>query len=240
MLKEFDEEMNNTVKTEINGIPVEIIRKKIKNLHLYVLPPDGRVRVSAPRKLSDSVILRFVGEKSGWINKRRTMLSNQGGGNISEYVTGEEISILGKRYVLELRYAARGKSFLLDGENAVLTVREDSTAEKREEFVNERLRDLLKAEIEKYLPKWENITGLHPSGWQVKNMKTRWGTCNTRTGKIWLSLQLAKKSEIYLEYVILHELAHLKFKNHGRDFKALLDRYMPDWRTIKKQLNGNI
>ena len=128
---------------------------------------------------------------------------------------------------------------MLDGNKAILTVRKESAAKQREAFVNEWYRSLLKVEVEKYLPKWEQITGLHCSSWQSKYMTTKWGTCNTSTRKIWLNLQLAKKPIECLEYVILHELAHLKVKNHSADFVAILDQYMPYWRELKKQLNDS-
>ena len=96
---------------------------------------------------------------------------------------------------------------------------------------------MLKAEVKKYLPKWERITGLQCSSWQSKYMTTKWGTCNTTTGKIWLNLQLAKKPIECLEYVILHELVHLRVRNHGSEFVAEMNRYLQNWREIRKQLN---
>lgn len=131
----------------------------------------------------------------------------------------------------------KGNSVALNGNEAVLTVRKESTAKQREAFVNEWYRSLLKEKIEIYLPKWEKITGLYCDSWQTKYMTTRWGTCNTNTRKIWLNLQLAKKPMECLEYVILHELTHLKVRNHGKDFIAIMDQYMPYWRETKKLLN---
>ena len=105
--------------------------------------------------------------------------------------------------------------------------------------MNEWYRELLKAEIEKRLPKWESISGLHCSGWQTKYMTTRWGTCNTKTKKIWINLQLAKKPYDCLDYVLLHELAHLRVKDHGAEFVAIMDEFMPYWREVKKALNDS-
>ena len=136
-------------------------------------------------------------------------------------------------------YSNKGNSLLLNGAEAYLTVRKESTAKQRENWVNEWYRGLLKEQIERLLPKWEDITGLHPSNWQTKYMTTRWGTCNTNTGKIWLNLQLAKKPIDCLEYVILHELAHLKVRNHGEAFIAIMDEYMPYWRETRKKLNDS-
>ena len=99
-------------------------------------------------------------------------------------------------------------------------------------------RKILTEKISEYMPEWEALTELYSTSWQIKNMKTRWGTCNIKTGKIWFNLHLAEKPEICLEYVILHELAHLKVPNHGSEFKAFVSKYMPDWREIKKLLNA--
>lgn len=127
---------------------------------------------------------------------------------------------------------------MLSGDKAVLTVRKESTAEQRESFIREWYRELLKSEVARLLPKWEKITSLKATSWQTKYMTTRWGTCNTKTGKIWVNLQLAKKTPECLEYIILHELVHLVEKKHNERFVLLMDRYMPMWREINVTLNG--
>lgn len=228
------------MQIQVADISVEIIKKKIKNMHLSVLPPDGRVRVSAPLTMSDDAIAMFVRTKLGWIRKQQAKFEAQPRQSEREYVSGETLYVWGKQYFLQVDYSYKGNSLVLDGSKAILTVRKESTAKQREAFVNEWYRGLLKAEVEKYLPKWERITGLHCSSWQSKYMTTRWGTCNTKTHKIWLNLQLAKKSIECLEYVILHELAHLQVKNHGAEFVAILDRNMPNWKDIRKQLNDSL
>lgn len=223
----------------IANIPVEIVKKKIKNMHLSVLPPDGKVRVSAPETLSDESIIMFVRTKVGWIRKQQEKFELQPRQSERHYVSGETLYVWGRQFFLQVEYSYKGNSLILVGDKAILTVRKESTAKQRENFVNEWYRTLLKAEVEKYLPKWERITGLKCSGWQSKYMTTKWGTCNTSTGKIWLNLQLAKKPIECLEYVILHELSHLKVKNHGPEFVAILDQHMPYWREYKRQLNDS-
>ena len=227
------------MKLVVNGIEVSVIKKSIKNMHLYVKPPEGRVEVSAPLHLSDESIKLFVRTKIGWIRKQQEKFDKQPRLTEREYVSGEAFYVWGRQYFLQVEYSYKGNALVLDGNKAILTVRKESTAKQREAFVNEWYRSLLKAEVEKYLPKWEKITGLYCSSWQSKYMTTRWGTCNTNTRKIWLNLQLAKKPVECLEYVILHELAHLKVKNHGADFVAILDQHMPYWRELKKQLNDS-
>ena len=221
----------------VANIPVEVVKKNIKNLHLSVLPPDGKVRVSAPEPLSDDAIAMFVRTKIGWIRKQQEKFELQPRQSERQYVSGETLYVWGKQYFLRVEYSYKGNSLVLSGDNAILTVRKESTSKQRETFVNEWYRTLLKAEVEKYLPKWEKITGLQSSSWQSKYMTTKWGTCNTTTGKIWLNLQLAKKPIECLEYVILHELVHLRVRNHGSEFVAEMNRYMKNWREIRNQLN---
>lgn len=227
------------MQIQIADISLEIVKKNIKNIHLSVLPPDGKVRISAPMAMSDDAIIMFVRTKLGWIRKQQAKFEAQPRQSEREYVSGETLYVWGRQYFLQVEYGYKGNALVLDGNKAILTVRKESTAKQREAFVNEWYRGLLKAEVEKYLPKWEKITGLYCSSWQSKYMTTRWGTCNTGTRKIWLNLQLAKKPVECLEYVILHELAHLTVKNHGADFVAILDQYMPYWRELKKQLNDS-
>lgn len=223
----------------ISDIPVEIIKKNIKNMHLSVLPPDGKVRISAPNNLSDESIIMFAKTKVAWIRKQQQKFEQQPRQNEREYVSGETLYVWGHQYFLRVEYNQKKNTLVFEGNKAILSVRKESTVKQREKFVNEWYRSLLKVEVEKYLPKWEAITGLYCDSWQSKYMTTKWGTCNTSTRKIWLNLQLAKKPIECLEYVILHELAHLKVKNHGEDFVAILDLHMPYWREYKRMLNDS-
>ena len=224
---------------EVCGISVQATKKRIKNMHLYVKPPDGRVEVSVPSYLSYGSAERFIRSKIDWIRARQKALEAQSRKAEQRYVTGEALYAWGKKYYLNVKYSNRKYSLILSGENAVLTVREGSSVKQRENRVNEWYREQLKSRIEILLPKWTGVTGLRPTSWQTKNMTTRWGTCNTQTGKIWFNLQLAKKPPECLEYIILHELAHLRVRNHGPAFTAILDRYMPDWRETRKKLNDS-
>jgi len=221
----------------ISGIQIEVCKKHIKNMHLYVKPPHGKVTVSAPLSMSDEAIERFVRTKISWIKKQIEKFENQPRQSEREYVSGETLYVWGRQYYLQTNYDTKNSLILL-GNKAILTVRKESTAKQRENFVREWYRELLKIEIAKQLPKWEKITGLKASGWQTKYMTSRWGTCNTKTGKIWLNLQLAKKPPECLDYVILHELIHLVAKSHNERFILLMYKYMPMWREIKATLNG--
>ena len=220
----------------ISDIPIEVNKKNIKNMHLYVKPPNGKVSVSAPLSMSDEAIERFVRTKFNWIRNQISKFDNQQRQSEREYVSGETFYVWGKRYYLQIEYGNKN-SLVLTRDRAVLTVRKESTAEQREAYVREWYREQLKADITRLLPKWEKITGLKASSWQTKYMTTRWGTCNSKTGKLWFNLQLAKKTPECLEYVILHELCHLEEKNHSDRFVSLMDKYMPMWREVKATLN---
>ncbi|NLK13139.1 MAG: M48 family metallopeptidase [Spirochaetales bacterium] len=220
----------------ISGIPIEVCKKDIKNMHLYVKPPNGSVMVSAPLTISDEAIERFVRTKVSWIKKQIAKFDNQSRQSEREYVSGETLFVWGKQYYLQIEYGNKN-SIVLSGDKAVLTVRKGSTADQRENLVREWYRELLKTEIARLLPKWEKITDLKATGWQTKYMTTRWGTCNPKTGKIWINLQLAKKTPECLEYIILHELIHLVEKTHNERFVSLMDMYMPMWREVKATLN---
>jgi predicted metal-dependent hydrolase len=223
----------------VAGIEVGVNRKNIKHMHLYVKPPNGAVSVSAPIGMSDSQIERFVRTKTRWIKAKQEKFAGQPRQAERRYVSGETLYLWGRQYFLQVSYAKRN-ALKLSGNMAVLTVRRESTAKQRDTFVREWYREQLKTEVARLLPKWEAITGLKCDSWQSKYMTSRWGTCNIARRKIWLNLQLAKKPVECLEYVILHELVHLRVKNHNADFKALMDTYMPFWREVKKKLNEQI
>lgn len=222
----------------IAGISILVNKKNIKNMHLYVKPPNGDVVISAPLGMSDDAIERFARMKLGWIMRQQEKFQTQARQSKREYVSGETLYVWGKQYFLQTEHGNKNTLFL-SGEKAILTVREESTAEQRDNFVREWYRELLKVEMERLLPKWENITGLRASSWQSKYMTTRWGTCNTETRKIWINVQLAKKPIECLEYIILHELVHLIEKKHDAKFIAQMDKYMPLWRELKVTLNGH-
>jgi predicted metal-dependent hydrolase len=221
----------------ISGMPIEVCKKNIKNMHLYVKPPNGNVMVSAPLSMSDEAIERFVRTKISWIKKQVSNFDNQLRQSERKYISGETLYVWGKQYYFQTQYGNKN-SLVLSGNKALLTVRKESGTEQRENFIREWYRELLKIEVARLLPKREKVTGLKASSWQTKYMTTRWGTCNTQTGKIWINVQLAKKTPECLEYIILHELIHLAERNHNERFVSLMDKYMPMWREVKVTLNS--
>jgi len=220
----------------ISGIPVDVNKKSVKNMCLYVKPPNGEVTVSAPLSTSNEAIELFVHTKVSWIKKQIKRFNFQSRHSKREYVSGETLYVWGKQYYLQIEYGGRN-SLKLSGDKAILTVRENSTAVQREKFIREWYRKLLKVEIERLLPKWEKITGLKCNSWQIKYMTTRWGSCKPKARKLCLNLQLAKSPLECLEYIILHELAHILEKHHNERFKSFIGKYMPMWKEIKSTLN---
>jgi len=220
----------------ICGIPVEINKKDIKNMLLYVKPPNGKVTVSAPLSTSNEAIVRFVSVKVKWIKKQIEKCKNQADSAKNEYISGESIFVWGEKYILQVESGAK-KSVVLSGENVVLTVRKGTTANQREKYIREWYRELMKTEITRRLPVWEKKTGLKAESWQVKYMTSRWGSCKSKKRNINLSLLLAMKTPRCLDYIILHELLHFKERGHNERFYGFLDRYMPEWKEIRKELN---
>lgn len=227
-------------KVKLEGIEIEIIKKKVKNINLTVLPPDGKVRISAPMRASEERILEFVRTKMDWIRKHQEKIQKRAErpeAKSLEYVTGDIVFLWGKEYILEVHSGYRNQ-VRYDNEKIKLTVEQDSTAESRERILNEWYRGKLKKEIPPLVEKWKRTIGVFPEDWGVKNMKTRWGTCNIRDKRIWLNLQLAKKPSECLEYVVVHELVHLLEKNHNAVFYGHMDFFLPEWKGIRNQLNG--
>lgn len=222
----------------ISGIPVTVNRKKIKNMYIRVKRPHGEVVVSAPETMRKKTIVYFVQERVEWIRDMQEQMLKYSYPEERQYVSGESVILWGKKYTLQVEQGGKRNAVVLSDDRVILTMRKESTPQQREKCLKEWQRSLLKMEIERILPVWEERTGLYCSDWQTKDMKSRWGTCNTETKKIWINLQLAQKSPECLEYVILHELAHLKERNHGPKFKAILDHYMPEWREVRKRLNN--
>lgn len=221
---------------KIGDIDVELIRKNIKNMHLYVMRPDGKVRITAPTRLAEDKIRAFILSRADWIKLQQKRISEEPISPPLTYSNGETLYIFGEPYTLEV-VITKKPDFSFFGDKATLYCKESSSLEQRQRIVENALRKALIARIDQLLPKWEQITELSPSSYQIKKMKTRWGTCNTRTKKIWLNFELVHKKNECIEYVILHELAHLRVSNHGKDFVCVMDYYMPRWRELKQELN---
>lgn len=228
--------MKGEKKITIDGIEAVLVRKCVKNVRVTIVPPDGVVRITAPRLYPEVMIRLFLSEKAGWIRATAEKVRKSHAAEPHEYVSGESVLLFGCAYPLSVLEHQKKNGAALGTDGIVLSLRGEPSGEKRKQVLNEWLRGRLAAEIEHDLPLWSEKTGLVPSEWTIRDMTSRWGSCNVRTGKITLNLQLVHYPQICLEYVILHELAHLRVYGHGPDFKAILDAYMPDWKARKKLL----
>lgn len=223
----------------VGGLPVEVVRKDIKNLHLGVYPPHGRVRVAAPFAVSNEAIRLAVIGKLGWINRKRRGFEAQERQSRREYVTGESHYFLGRRYRLRVEHAESAPQIRLANKSTLLMrVRPSLDSDQRGQAMNEWYRAYLKATIPNLLEEWTPIIGAAPASWRVQRMKTKWGSCNDRTSHILLNLELAKKPVQCLEYILVHELTHLLERNHNERFIQIMDAVMPLWRLHKQTLNA--
>ena len=230
--------MNNIT---INGITIKVIKKNIKNIRLSVHPPDGQVRLAIPEKMDDIAINEFVMSKISWIEKHKSNFILQDKQQEKTFISGEEHLYSGNKYILKVLETS-GKQYVeLDNEkNLNLYIRPNSTIEKREQLINQWYREQLKRLIPDYIDKWQPIIGVKVEEWGVKLMKTRWGSCNTQAKRVWINLELAKKRPRCLEYIIVHEMVHLLERGHNSRFYGYMDKFLPQWKSIKAELNGMI
>jgi predicted metal-dependent hydrolase len=226
-------------KIIINDIEIELTKKNIKNLYLSVHPPDGRVKISAPYRMNMDSIRLFVISKISWIKRQQSKFKNQERQPEREYVSGESHYFLGQRYLLNVIYTNKRKQGVevRNKKYIDLYVRENAPKHIRERIMIEWYRKQLKELIPPLIAKWEPIIGVKIKEFGVKRMKTCWGTCNTKAKRIWINLELAKKSPTCLEYVIVHEMVHLLERHHNERFKAYMDKFIPNWRAVKAELN---
>lgn len=229
-------------KIIINNIEIELTKKNIKNLHLSVHPPDGRVKISAPQYMDTDTIRLFAISKLSWIRKQQKKFINQERQPEREYVSGESHYFLGQRYLLNVIYTNKRKQGveIRNKKYIDLYVRENTPKHLRERVMTEWYRRELKKLIPPIIAKWEPIIGVGVNEFGVKKMKTRWGSCNPKAKRIWLNLELVKKSPTCIEYVVVHEMVHLLEKSHNERFIAYMDKFLPNWRAIKEELNGLI
>ncbi len=231
--------MNTSRKTiEVGGIPVEVVRKPIKNLHLSVHPPEGRVRVSAPSRMDDEAVRLAVVSKLAWIRRHQKTFAEQPRQSKREMVSGESHYFRGRRYLLRVE-EHKGPNRVGHNGNSELTmhVRPGTSREKREQILNDWYRRYMKAILPDLIARWEPILDVRVGDWGVKKMKTRWGSCNIQNRRVWLNLELAKKPPACLEYVLVHEMVHLLERHHNDRFKIFMDRFMPQWRLYRDDLN---
>ncbi len=222
----------------VSDLAIEVERKNIKNMHLSVNPPNGWVRIAAPLNIDDDAIRLFAVSKLSWIHKQQRKFETQARQSKREFVSGESHYFNGERYLLNVIYRKGNSKVVIRNKTYIdLYVREKSSQESRGRVLTEWYRKQLKAKIPDMVNKWQETIGVKLNGWGVRQMKTRWGTCNIEEKHIWLNLELAKKPDLCLEYIIVHELVHLQERKHNDHFVALMDEFMPNWRLYRDELN---
>lgn len=224
---------------DVQGMPIEVVRKRIKHLHIGVYPPAGRVRVAAPLAVSDSAIRLAVISKLGWVRRHRERFAAQPRQSPRQMVSGESHYYLGRRYRLRVIENCRGGQVVLRQTGVMeLHVPPPAGVEYRTRVLHDWYRRRLRERVPPLLAKWENKLDVQVSQVGIKRMKTRWGSCNREVRRVWLNLELAKKPVQCLEYILVHEMAHLLERWHGDRFVAILDKHMPRWRQHRDELNS--
>ena len=218
---------------------MEIVRKEIKNLHLGVYPPHGRVRVAAPLRLDDAALRLAIISRLAWIRRQQAGFEKQERQSQREYVSGESHYYSGRRYRLDVvEHAGRPAVRLPNNSTLRLLVAPGADRDAREAVLQRWYRAQLRGRLPPLRAHWERRIGVTVADLRIRKMKTLWGSCNSDAGRIWLNLELAKKPDPCLLYVLVHEMIHLLERNHTERFRALMDRHLPRWPLYRDQLNS--
>ncbi len=222
---------------QLGNISIEVEQKNIKNLHLSVYPPIGRVRIAAPLKMNLDTIRIYAISKLSWIKKQQEKILSQKREAPREYLNKESHYFLGKRFLLKVIEVDNVPVVNLTHKTIELYVRPGSSTEKRKEILDNWYREQLRALAADFIAQWEKKMKLKVSELGIKKMKTKWGTCNEEAKRIWLNFELVKKPIQCIEYIVVHELVHFKERNHNDKFVAYMNHYLPEWKQLKKELN---
>ena len=222
---------------ELGDVTVDVVLKDIKNVHLSVYPPIGRVRISAPKRMSLDTIRVFAISKLDWIRQQQAKLREQERETPRDYVDRESHYVWGKRYLLTVIESDEPSSIELKHRRMLLRVRPGADETKRQSLVEEWYREQLKEAVPPLLARWQPRLGVRVERWFVQRMKTKWGSCNHKARTIRLNTELAKKPPECLEYIVVHELVHLLEPTHNARFVALMDQFMPQWQYHREALN---
>ena len=222
---------------EIGGVSVDVVKKDIKNVHLSVHPPTGRIRIAAPSRLSMDTIRVFAISKLKWIKLQQAKLQAQERETPREYIERESHYLWGKRYLLSIAESPQPPSVELKHNRIVLHVRPHTSVQARQIILEEWYREQIKREVPHLLAKWEAIIGVKIGRYFIRRMKTKWGSCNVGSRSILLNTDLAKKPPQCLEYILVHEIVHLLEPTHNSRFVDLMDGFVPKWRSYRQLLN---
>lgn len=229
----------NTEQIEVAGLSVELVRKPIKNLHIGVYPPAGRVRVAAPPAISEDAIRVAIVTRLGWIKNKQRQFAEQAREPERLYVSGETHYYFGRPLRLGVRQApVRAGQICVDSADRIsMVVPRDASRQDKTRWMSAWYRRELRDKAAPRVSKWAARLDVAEPAWGIRAMHTKWGSCNPDTGRLWVNLDLVKKPLVCLDYVILHEMAHFVSRRHDDVFVAVLDRHMPGWRQIRADLN---
>jgi predicted metal-dependent hydrolase len=222
----------------VSDLDIEVVYKDIKNLHISVYPPMGRVRVAAPERTDEDMIRLAVVQRLQWIKRQREQFQKADRQTKREMESGETHYVWGQRYRLDVSRTSSHYKIQTKGNTLWVIAPADADADARRATLDRWYRRQIKAALPAVLEKWEPIVGAEAEKVVVRRMKTKWGTCITHSRTIWINPELAKKNPRCLEYIVVHELTHLQERGHGERFVALMDKYLPDWRTRRDELNA--
>ena len=221
----------------IGDLSIEVTRKDIKHVHLSVHPPNGRVTLVAPNATRLEVARAYAASKLGWIREQQTKLQKQAREAPRRFVERESHQVWGRRHLLTIKYREAKPSISLDHKRITLTVRPGTDERRRSELINDWHKALLHEAVPALIQKWEPKLGVKVRAYFLQRMKTKWGSCNHRSGHIRLNTELVKKPKDLLEYVIVHEMIHLLEPTHSERFIAILQQHYPSWREARAELN---
>lgn len=223
----------------VRGIDIDVIYKDIKNLHIGVYPPMGRVRVAAPQRFDDDQVRLAVIQRLTWIKRRQAQLQSAPRQTAREMITGESHYVWGNR--LRLKVVERpGRAHIeIDGDRLVLYTTSEHSADGRRTLLDRWYREQLRQTIPALIAKWEGEMNVTVPKWTIRRMKTKWGSCNRESRHLWLNLELAKKHPGCLEYIVVHEITHFFERHHSQRFAELMDERLPGWRARRDELNGS-
>jgi len=240
-LQKYLEMATRPIKTTVSNLQIETVRKDIKNIHLGVYPPNGRVRISAPLKTSDESLRLFIISKIPWIRKQKDRFSKQERQTKREYITGESHYFFGKRYQLIVNKTDEKPQIeIYKKTHLEMYVKPNTTVKQKQKMLENFYRTELAKIIPKLLLKWERKVGVKANEIKIKKMKTKWGACTSKDKRIWLNLELAKKPVHCIDYVFVHELVHIIEGKHSERFLELLEAAYPKWQQSKDELNQGV
>jgi predicted metal-dependent hydrolase len=221
----------------VSNIAVDLIRKDIKNIHLAVYPPAGRVRLATPNWVKDETIRLFLISKLSWIKRQQRKFAEQQRQTARQYSPRESHYLFGKRYLLNVIDDAPFAKVMAKHKKIELYTRKDTGTVQKQRIINKWYRKELRKIIPELIEKWEQRMNVKVHDFRVKQMKTKWGTCNREAKRIWLNLELAKKPVQCLEYIIVHEMVHLLERYHNDKFLYYMNQFLPNWKALKHELN---